>query len=74
MRPPLGSGWLTIQEACRVARVSRRTLYNWMRDGKIRAVRTAGGGVRIDPASLFQTETRGIQPVGQPQSGVEGQP
>ena len=63
MTPPADTFWLTIQEATHFAKVSRRTLYNWMRDGKIRAVRTAGGGVRIDPASLFQPETGAARPI-----------
>jgi len=50
--PPRES-WLTINEACAAAKVSRRTIYNWLRDGKVRVARTAGGAIRIDPGSLF---------------------
>jgi len=46
--------WISIMRACEVAGVSRRTIYNWLASGKIEYVRTAGGAVRIDPATLFR--------------------
>jgi hypothetical protein len=48
--------WVTIDEACRIAKVGRRSIYNWKDAGRIRWCYTAGGSLRIDPASLFTTE------------------
>lgn len=49
-------GMVSIQEACQIAGVSRRTIYNWMKTGKLETVRTVGGSVRIAPESLFRKE------------------
>lgn len=38
---------MSIREVCALAKVSRRTVYNWMSLKKIEWVRTAGGSVRI---------------------------
>lgn len=48
--------WLTIDEACDLANVTRRTLYNWLAKGRLHVYRTAGGNLRIDPESLFTPE------------------
>lgn len=45
---------LSILQACTLAGVSRRTIYNWMRDDKVSYIRTAGGRVRIVALSLFR--------------------
>lgn len=45
---------LTIAQAMARVHVSRRTIYNWMKLGKIQYERTAGGGVRIDADSLWR--------------------
>ena len=47
--------WLTIQQAMLRVGVSRRTLYNWMQDGKLVVCRTAGERLRIEATSLFRT-------------------
>lgn len=47
---------VTINQATKIAGVSRRTIYYWLEAGKIRYVRTAGGSVRIFPKSLFLNE------------------
>jgi excisionase family DNA binding protein len=44
---------VSIEEACEIAGVSRRSIHNWLNSGKIEAVRTAGGNVRIYKDSLF---------------------
>ena len=44
-----------IQQACLRVGVSRRTIYQWLRDGKIQHTRTAGGRILIYADSLFQT-------------------
>lgn len=45
---------VNIMQACAIAGVSRRTMYNWLAAGKLVYVRTAGGAVRIDRDSLFR--------------------
>jgi len=47
--------WLTIQEACAEAKVTRRTIYNWLAKGKLVTQRTAGGSLRILASSLWVT-------------------
>lgn len=44
---------ISIQQACQLARVSRRTIYNWLNAGKVKYVRTAGGSIRIFQSTLF---------------------
>lgn len=46
---------VSIIDACRHVNVSRRTIYNWMADGKIEYVRTAGGAVRIFTDTLWRS-------------------
>lgn len=45
---------VSIMTACDLAGVSRRTIYNWLRAGKLEYVRTAGGSVRIFTDTLFR--------------------
>ncbi len=45
---------VSINQAADVAGVSRRTIYNWLKAGKLEYQRTAGGAVRIFTASLFR--------------------
>jgi len=47
---------LTIQQAMARTAVSRRTIYNWMAEGRVAYVRTAGGCVRIFEDTLFRQE------------------
>lgn len=47
---------VNIMQACAIAGVSRRTIYNWLASGRLSYVRTAGGSVRIDATTLFQRE------------------
>jgi excisionase family DNA binding protein len=48
---------VNIAQACELADVSRRTVYNWMRAGKVEYLRTAGGSVRIYVDTLFTPPT-----------------
>lgn len=48
-----------IKEAMGIARVSRTTIYNWLRDGKIDSVRTAGGPIRIYADTLMTHDETG---------------
>jgi excisionase family DNA binding protein len=52
-----GQPTVSILQACVVAGVSRRTIYNWLHAGKLAWVRTAGGSIRIVRASLFRPPT-----------------
>jgi excisionase family DNA binding protein len=45
---------LNISQAATLAGVSRRTIYNWLHDGKLEYARTAGGAIRIVATSLFR--------------------
>ena len=43
---------VTIDQAAALLRVSRRTIYNRIRDGKLQTIRTIGGSQRVLLASL----------------------
>jgi predicted site-specific integrase-resolvase len=47
---------VNIRQAMQIAGVSRRTIHNWLRLGKVEYVRTAGGGARIYADSLFRLD------------------
>ena len=53
---------VSIPRACELVGVSRRTIYNWINEGKVQYVRTAGGAVRIFADTLWR----------QPDSDVSG--
>lgn len=46
---------VSIRQACALAGVSRRTLYNWMDAGKVEFRYTAGGSRRIYEDSLWRS-------------------
>lgn len=50
---------LTVNQACALVQVSRHTLYDWMRDGKVRWESTPGGARRIYRASLLRAKREG---------------
>jgi excisionase family DNA binding protein len=52
--PVVERATVTVNEACRLAQVSRRTLYNWMTLNKVAYVRTSGGARRIYLDTLFR--------------------
>ena len=45
---------ISIMKACEIVGVSRRTIYNWIADGKVEYVRTAGGSIRIFVDTLWR--------------------
>lgn len=45
-----------IPAAAKLSGVSRRTIYNWLAEGKLHFVRNAGGAVRIDVRSLWRQD------------------
>lgn len=49
---------LSIDQARTVVGVSRRTIYNWIKAGKLPYKRTLGGSIRIYEESLWQHGTR----------------
>lgn len=45
---------LTIMQACQQVGVSRRTIYHWIKSGKLSTVKTAGGRTRIHAHTLWR--------------------
>ena len=45
---------VSVNEACALIGVSRRTIYNWIAARKVEYVRTAGGSIRIFTDSLWR--------------------
>ncbi len=43
-----------IRDAARLLGVSRRTVYYWIRDGRLRTIRTPGGSQRVLQASIVE--------------------
>lgn len=52
---------LSLEDAARVLNVSRRTIYNRIREGRLRTVRTIGGSQRVivDERVLHDVEVAG---------------
>ena len=48
---------VSLNKACELVGVSRRTLYNWINDNKVEYIRTAGGAIRIFTDTLFREPT-----------------
>jgi excisionase family DNA binding protein len=48
---------VTIREAMARVKVSRRTIYNWLKQGKLAYVRTASGLIRIYADTLWRPGT-----------------
>ena len=62
---------VSIPRACELVGVSRRTIYNWINDGKVQYVRTAGGAVRIFADTLWrEPDTPGVWPTSQLSKGA----
>lgn len=45
---------VNILQASEIVGVSQRTIYNWVRAGKVEYTRTAGGSIRIFEDSLWR--------------------
>lgn len=56
-----GIEWLTIREACQYIKVSRSTLYNWERAGKLSMYRF-GRSVRIRLDDLLKLASACLDP------------
>lgn len=53
---------ISIMKASELVGVSRRTIYNWIADGKVEYVRTAGGSIRIFADTLWRRSDRNPPP------------
>jgi excisionase family DNA binding protein len=53
--PHLGRS-VTIDQAASLLHVSRRTIYNRIRDGKLQTIRTIGGSQRVLVSSLDENQ------------------
>jgi len=53
-----------LEQACQVLQVSRRTVYNWIREGRLRTIRTLGGSQRVLVESLRQAAGNADSPAG----------
>lgn len=58
-QPEVGRTLVSIMQACELAGVARRTIYNWLESGKLEYVRTAGGNIRIYADTLFRAARKG---------------
>lgn len=45
---------ISAEQACRLAEVSRHTLFNWIAAGRVEYVRTASGAIRIYVDTLYK--------------------
>ncbi len=45
---------VSLEQACQILQVSRRTVYNWIRDGRLQTIRTLGGSQRVLVESMRQ--------------------
>jgi excisionase family DNA binding protein len=66
---------VTIDQAAGLLQVSRRTVYNRIRDGKLLTIRTIGGSQRVllssvDDNRRFAWLPRGARPVRAPQATI----
>lgn len=63
MNRPKGDGtWLTIREAAKYARVSQRTVRNWLDKTMIRRGRTPSGHLRLHIDDLVVEQRHPAQP------------
>lgn len=59
-KTPLLGRSVSIDQAARLLNVSRRTIYNRIRDGRLRTMRTLGGSQRVLVDSLNELGVRGV--------------
>lgn len=52
---------VTIDRAASLLQVSRRTIYNRIRDGRLHTIRTIGGSQRVLVASVDENKNVGVQ-------------
>lgn len=49
---------VSLEQACLMLQVSRRTVYNWIREGRLQTIRTLGGSQRVLLESLREVSGR----------------
>lgn len=66
---PLGARWgannrrlVNTAQAAAIAGIARRTLYLWIKLGRVEVTRTASGQLRIYADTLFRRDPRGRKP------------
>lgn len=59
---------VSLDQAATLLGVSRRTVYNRIKDGRLQTVRTLGGSQRVVVESLFRAGRRPLSPTSSPQS------
>jgi excisionase family DNA binding protein len=55
---------VSLDQACQMLQVSRRTVYNWIREGRLQTIRTLGGSQRVLVESVRQAAGSIESPVG----------
>jgi len=63
---------VSLDQAAELLRVSRRTVYNRIKDGRLQTVRTIGGSQRVVVESMFGLGGRPQFTTTQPSPEVEG--
>jgi excisionase family DNA binding protein len=61
---------VSLDHAARLLGVSRRTIYNRIRDGRLQTIRTLGGSQRVLVDSLQPTQSHAVDVVQAEQSGT----
>lgn len=61
---------VSIDQAASLLNVSRRTIYNRIRDGRLQTVRTLGGSQRVTVESLYNAGFRPLQAAPTPAEAV----
>jgi len=54
-------GTLTINQLCEELQISRRTVFKWIKEGKINVIRLGARAVRIDESELARIKKEGIR-------------
>lgn len=49
-----GRELVTINRACELAGICRRTIYTWIAEGKVETIRTASGTIRVYADTLYK--------------------
>lgn len=50
---PMENEYLTVDEVAKRLRVTKQAVYNWIADGRLKAVRVAGKAIRIPVSSVL---------------------
>lgn len=62
-QPRIGRS-VSLDQACQMLQVSRRTVYNWIREGRLQTIRTLGGSQRVLVESVRQAAGQVQDPLG----------